>query len=150
MLHEAVRRVGETRLLLAFGIEEDQVPGDILHLRLGTFLHLFPSACAELAQLRRLAAFFPLYFDNFMQGMDADEYNIVILINQFDGLFCILPFTSVRTQSPNCPYAMVDMYDIIPLRELVQLLERKGDLSASCLIALQVELVGSGRTIDGR
>ena len=62
MLHEAVRRVGETRLLLAFGIEEDQVPGDILHLRLGTFLHLFPCACAELAQLRRLAALFPLVF----------------------------------------------------------------------------------------
>lgn len=49
-------------IMLAFGIEEDQVPGDILHLRLGTFLHLFPSACAELAQLRRLAALFPLVF----------------------------------------------------------------------------------------
>ena len=75
-----------------------------------------------------------------MQGMDADEYNIVILINQFDGLLHLTVHLGAY-QSPELSYAMVDMYDIIPLRELVQFLERKGDLSASCLIALQVELV---------
>ena len=72
--------------------------------------------------------------------MDADEYNIVILINQFDGLLHLTVHLGAY-QSPELSYAMVDMYDIIPLRELVQFLELKGDLAASFLIALQVELV---------
>ena len=59
-----------------------------------------------------------------MQGMDADEYNIVILINQFDGLLRLTVHLGAY-QSPELSYAMVDMYDIIPLRELVQLLERR-------------------------
>ena len=57
-----------------------------------------------------------------MQGMDADEYNIVILINQFDGLLHLTVHLGAY-QAPELSYAMIDMYDIIPLRELVQLLE---------------------------
>lgn len=47
-----------------------------------------------------------------MQGMDADEY-IVILINQFDGLLHLTVHLGAY-QSSELSYAMIDMYDIIP------------------------------------
>ena len=54
--------------------------------------------------------------------MDADEDDIVILIDQFDGLLHLTVHLGAY-QSSELSYAMIDMYDIIPLRELVQLLE---------------------------
>ncbi|OAV68855.1 hypothetical protein Barb6XT_00767 [Bacteroidales bacterium Barb6XT] len=78
MLQIAVRREGKALFLLAAGVEEYQIAGDVLHLRLGLFLHPFPCTAAKLAQLGRLAAFLALVFGKFVQGVDAYEDGIVV------------------------------------------------------------------------
>ena len=62
MLHEAVRRVGETCLLFALGVEKDQVAGNVLDLLLCLFLHLLPGTGSQLVQLGRFAAVFSFIF----------------------------------------------------------------------------------------
>ena len=75
-----------------------------------------------------------------MQRVDADEDNIVVLIDQLDR-FLYLSVHFGAYQAAELSDAMIDMHDIIACRELVQLLQRQRDFSAPCLLAFQVEFV---------
>ena len=140
MLQETVGAVGKALLLSPFGIEQDQVAGDVLDLRLRALLHLFPGAGAQLAQLGWLARVFALVFGELMKRVDADEDNIVVLVDQLDGLLCLAVYLRAN-QSPELADAVIDVHNVVARGELVQFLERKADLSATSLVALEAVLV---------
>ena len=121
MLHEAVRAIGKAFFLFPFGVEEDQVAGDIFYFRLGAFLHLLPRSRAELAQFGWFSAVLAFVLGQLMEGMDADEYDIVVLIDQLDG-FLHLAVHFRADQSAELSDTVVDMHDVVAGRELVQLL----------------------------
>ena len=75
-----------------------------------------------------------------MERMNTDEYNVVVLINQPDG-FLHFSVHFGTDQPAELSDTMIDMYDIVTGRELVQLLQRQRELSASCLVAFEVEFV---------
>ena len=79
-------------------------------------------------------------FRQFLHGMDTDEENIVVLVNQFDG-FLNLAVHACAHQAAKLSYSMIDVDDVIANGELIQLLERQGDFSATCLIAPEIVLV---------
>ena len=73
---------GVAFLLLAGGIEPDEIAGYVLELRLGLFLHPVPCAGAELVDFRGhtvLAA----VFCEFVEGVDRDEDYVVVGIYEF-------------------------------------------------------------------
>ena len=112
MLHEAVWAECESFLLPAFGVEEDQVAGDVFHLCLGALLHLLPSTCAQTAQLRRLATLFPFVFRKFMERVDADKDDVVMLVDQFDRLLDLAVHLRAH-QTTELTDTMVDVHDVI-------------------------------------
>ena len=69
--------------------------------------------------------------------MDRNKYHIFILIDQFHDLLCRI---SVRNtyQTGKTSHTMIGMYHIITGGELIQLFQRKGDLSRTGFITLQV------------
>ena len=72
--------------------------------------------------------------------MDADENDIVVLVDQLDG-FLHLAVHFRADEAAELADTVVDMHDVVAGRELVQLLQREGEFSAPGLVALQVELV---------
>ena len=71
-----------------------------------------------------------------MQGVDADEDNVVILVYQLDSLLR-LPVHLGAHQAAELSDAVVDMHHIVAYGELVQFLQREGNLSTPCLVALE-------------
>ena len=54
-----------------------------------------------------------------MQGMYADEDDVVVLVDQFDSFLYLAVYFGAY-QAAELPDAMVDMHDIVAGRELVQ------------------------------
>ena len=75
-----------------------------------------------------------------MEGVDADEDDVVVLVDQLD-CFLHLAVHFGADQSAELSDAVVDVDDVVAGRELVQLFQREGELAAPCLVAFKVELV---------
>ena len=118
LLHEAIGAKRETLLAFTFGIEDNQIPGYIFDLLFGPFLHFLPGSGTQFAQFRRFTIVLSFIFGQFMQGMNANKYRIIILIDKLDDL---LHFTvHLHThQSSELTYTMVYMHNIITWCELV-------------------------------
>ena len=112
MLHEAVGAESESLLLPTFGVEENQITGDVFHLRLGALLHLLPSTCAQTAQLRRFATLFPFVFRKFMERMDADKDDVIMLVDQFNRLLDLTVHLCTH-QTSELTDTVVNMHDVI-------------------------------------
>ena len=136
MLQEAVRTVAETLFLFTLRIKPNQIAGNVLDFRFGTFLDFLPGSGTQLADAGRFT-FLPLVFRNLMQGMNGNEHYIVILIDQFDDFLCSI---SVRNphQTGKTSDTVVDMDHIIARLEHIQLLQRKSHLSAAGFVAAKV------------
>ena len=140
MLHKTVRRISKPLLILPFGVKQNQVAGNVLHLLFGPLLHLLPGTCTQLIQFRRFAALFSLIFGKLVEGVDAYKNNIVVLINQFNGLLDASVHLCTY-QSAELPHTVIDVYDIVAAGKLVKLLKRKRYLARTGLFAFQVELM---------
>ena len=140
MLHKTVRRISKPLLILPFGVKQNQVAGNVLHLLFGPLLHLFPGTRTQLIQFRRFATLFSLIFGKLVQGVDAYKNNIVILINQFNGLLNASVHLCTY-QSAELAHTVIDVYDIVAAGKLVKLLKRERYLARTGLFAFQVELM---------
>ena len=75
-----------------------------------------------------------------MEGVDADEHDVVVLEEELDHLLGMTVDVGLH-KSAELGDAMVDMHDIVAGFDLLQLLETEGELAAAGTVALQVVFV---------
>ena len=85
MLHVSVRRVSETVLTFARGVELYQVARDVLHLVFCPLFEPFPSAAAEFGYCRR-SAFTTFVFGYTMQIVNAHKDGISFAVGESNHL----------------------------------------------------------------
>ena len=119
LLQISIRRKGKSLAGLALGIEGDQFARDVLDGLLGRGLELLPGSAAQFVDFGRFA-FAALVARNTVQGVHMHEQNIVIFINQLDGLVYLAVLVDLD-QTAETPHAVIDMYHIIAHAELIQL-----------------------------
>ena len=129
----------ESLLFAALGVEFDKVAGNVLDFGLSAVFQLFPGTRTQLIQTRSLALL-PFVLGNLVQGVNGDKDNVFILIDQFHHFLRRVAIRNTH-QSGETSHTVVGMYHIIARRELIELFQTQGDLSAASFIALQVVLV---------
>ena len=85
LLQISVGRIGETLRLAAFCVEFYQVAGNVFEFALGAVRDFVPSTAAEFAQLR-FHTLFATVFREFVQRVDRAEYDVAVLIDEFNHL----------------------------------------------------------------
>lgn len=88
----------------------------------GPLFELLPGSRAEATQFYLCIAVATLVFGQLMKAVQIDEYYIVISVNEFD-YFLPLPSHIGRDKASEPADTVIDMHDIVALRELVQLLQ---------------------------
>ena len=121
----------------AFGVNLDEVEGDLLDPGFGLLLEFFPSGRTQFKELRR-GAVLAVVLAYFMQGVDAYIKNVPVSVNELDGLL-FLAFHFDLLQSSKLSDSVVNMGDIVAHFEFVQLFEGDGLLLG--VAVFQVELV---------
>ncbi len=140
MLQEGVGAEGEALLLAPLRIEAYQVAGNVLDFLLRPLLHPFPGTRAQTAHRGRLAlAAFILR--HLVQGVDAHQHDVVVLIHQLDHLLLAAVGRGHAHQSGEAPHAVVDVDHEVAGLKLHQFLEREGHLGVARVVGAQVILV---------
>ena len=121
MLQKTVGTIFKTFFLFALRIKFYQITRNVLDFGLGPLFDLFPRTRTEFADTR-LFTFLSFIFGNFMQRVNGNKHNVIVLIDQFDDF--------LRRISIGNPYqpgkftdTMINMYHIISRLKHVQLLE---------------------------
>ena len=133
MLHVPVGRISVTFLLLAGGVQTDEVTRYIFHLVLRPFLEPFPCARAQ-TRYRRFAAFTPFVLADTMQVMNRDEHVRPVAVDEFDHLLR-LAVHGRCDQSAELGNTVVAMYHVIAYLQLVYLTQSDDGFSAPCVLA---------------
>ena len=111
-LEIAVRREGKALGSLAFGIQLDQVLGNVLDLGLCAGFQGLPGLGTQFVDARRLP-FLAAKPRNLVQGMHRNKDHIAVFVHQFHHLVHA-PFVIAHPHEPaKDPHAMVDMNHVI-------------------------------------
>ena len=108
MLQIPVFGVGVTRRRLPFGVQLQQVVGNLLDSALGFLLRLRPGVGAELVDFR-LGAFLAAVLGNAMQAVNADVEDVASAVRQPDG-FLHFAIDLHLVQAAKLPDAVVDVH----------------------------------------
>ena len=139
LLHVAVGRKGKAFLLAAGGIEPDKVACYVLQLALGALLHAVPRSAAQLVQ-PRLHAFFSAILGKLVQRVYRHEDDVVVLVDELYHLLH-LPVHVGAKQSAEFSHSVVHVHYVVAHLYLVQLLQREGELTRACTVALETVFV---------
>ena len=120
MLHIAVGRVGEALLLLARGVQTNQVARYLLDLVFGAFLQSLPCTRTYARDCRH-STFLALVLADALQVMDAHEYGIAVAIDELNHLLWLAVHAG-RDESAEASDAMVGVYHVVAYLQLVELL----------------------------
>ena len=131
MLHVGIRIEIKAIRSLPFGVKFNQILCDILYPLLGFAFQLVPGIGSQFVE-RWHRTFLADIFRDAVQRMNAHIKNIVVLINQSDGL--LLPaivFYLLQTVEP--PHPMVDMRHIITWLQVINLFHGDGLLAGKAI-----------------
>ena len=123
VLQVTVRRICETFARLAFGVQRDQLAGDVLDRLFRVQLHPLPGARSQLVDFRRFALLI-FVFRNAVQRVYVDQQHVVVAVDQLDRFVYLAVFDRAR-QSAEASYAVVDVYHVIAYLQRVKLLDRQ-------------------------
>ena len=145
VLQVGVMAERKATLSAPLGVEPDEVTGNVLDVLLRTLLQPFPLASAQCRHTGRLAGLLRLVLRHLIERMDGDVDAVAMLVLNLDHLLISL-FTGSRGdghahQPHELTDAMIDMDHIVANLELLNFLQREGNLAATSLIALQVVFV---------
>ena len=121
------------------GVEADEVTRNVLDFFLGPVLQLLPRPGAQFVEAGRLAVL-SLILGYLVEGVDGDEHDVVVLVHQLHHLLGGVAVGDAH-QACEAAHAVVGMYHVVAGRELVQLLQRQGNLTATGFVALEVVLM---------
>ena len=138
VLQVVVRREGVAGLGLAFGVELDQVEGELLDLLLGALLQVLPRRGAQLAHLG-LHALLRGVAAHPVQAVDAHVQDVLVAVQQPDGLL-LLPVHVQLFQPAEHADAVIDVHHEIAGLQLGELLEGER-LAVAAEALLQPEAV---------
>ena len=136
VLQEAVGAEGKSPAFLALGVEADEVAGYVFYLFLRPLLHFLPCAGSQLADVGRLALA-PFEFGELVERMDGDEYYVVALINQLDGLLRGPSGHGQAYQTGKAAYAVVYVCHVVAYAERLYFLQGQGGFARAGLVAAQ-------------
>ena len=141
LLQVAVGRESEALARLALGVEGDKLARDILDGLFRGAFQLLPCAVAQLVDLGGLALA-ALVARDAVERMDVHEQNVVILVDQLDGLVHLAVLVDLH-QTAEAAHAVVDMHHVVAHLQGVEL--RDGhllvalDLAVDAIAAVAVE-----------
>ena len=123
LLQERVGRESESLFFFTGGIELYQVAGNLFHLAFRLLFHAFPSTASQFVDTRSFSLFCPV-FRQFVQGVNTDKNNIVVLVSQFNDLLHFSVDFGMY-QSPETTYTVIHMHDVVADFYLVELFQGK-------------------------